>query len=62
MDDFEKHYRAGLDDGMRVGIAMGRFYEKHHITDKIPTELADEFNAIMDEALKKVHGVTGYEQ
>ncbi len=57
MDDYEKHYRAGLDDGIHVGIAIGRFYEKHHIADKIPTELTDEFNTIMDEALKKVHGV-----
>lgn len=57
MDDYEKYYRAGLDDGMRVGIGIGRFYEKHHITDTIPTELTDEFNAMLDEELKKVHGV-----
>lgn len=61
MENLEKHYRAGLEDGMQMGIAFGRFYEKHNITKnppegKIPPELIDEFIALSQEELKKVKG------
>ena len=54
--NLEWHYKAGFKDGMRMGIAFGRFYEKHNITDKIPPELQDEFNALYQEELKKIKG------
>lgn len=47
-------YKQGLHYGMNLGIAMGRFYEKHKITDRIPPELADEFNAMYEAELNKI--------
>ena len=42
-------------EGMYIGIAFGRFYEKHNITDSIPYELADEYNTIFENAMKEYH-------
>lgn len=47
-------YKQGLHYGMNLGIAIGRFYEKHKITDRIPPELADEFNAMYEAELNKI--------
>ena len=47
-------YKQGLHYGMNLGIAMGRFYEKHKITDRIPPELADEFNAMYEAELNRI--------
>lgn len=47
-------YKQGLHNGMNLGIAIGRFYEKHNITDRIPPELADEFNAMYEAELNKI--------
>lgn len=47
-------YKQGLHYGMNLGIAIGRFYEKHKITDRIPPELADEFNAMYEAELNRI--------
>jgi len=47
----ERAFRNGISKGMHIGIAIGRFYEKHNITDKIPYELADEYNNMFETAM-----------
>ena len=42
-------FKKGVDEGFEKGIEVGRFYQKHNITDEIPDELADEFNKIFGE-------------
>ena len=44
-------YQDGMKCGMAVGIALGRFYEKHNIADSIPPELEKEANAVIEKAL-----------
>jgi len=50
-DEMDRAYHDGFSHGMHVGLAMGRFYEKHGITDKVPPELADELNEVYTNAL-----------
>ena len=46
-------YQDGVAHGMHVGMALGRFYEKHGITDNIPDEYADECNQIIETAMRE---------
>ena len=54
-----KCYNKGFDDGMQLGKAIGRFYEKHNITDKIPEELQDEYNEICGKELNAIFSKGG---
>ena len=53
-----KAYRDGMDHGTHLGLALGRFYEKHGITDKIPLELAEEVNTLIETALAECHNLS----
>jgi len=46
-----KAYHDGIKNGTHLGLAMGRFYEKHGITDTVPPELAEELNTVIETAL-----------
>lgn len=46
-----KAHHDGFEKGTQLGLALGRFYEKHGIADKIPPELADEVNKIIETTL-----------
>ena len=56
--DFEERlketFQNGVSKGMHIGIAIGRFYEKHNITDSIPYELAEEYNNMFEKAMKEL--------
>lgn len=55
----EKAFQNGVSKGMHIGIAIGRFYEKHNITDEIPYELADEYNNMFEKAMKEYEAREG---
>ena len=44
---------AGYDIGWAVGKAIGRFCEKHNITDVIPENLHEEYNQIIMDTIVK---------
>lgn len=46
-------YQDGVAHGMHVGMALGRFYEKHGITDTIPAEYADECYQIIETTMRE---------
>ena len=50
-EELFKVYQEAIGYGMTIGIALGRFYEKHNITGTIPPELEKEANAIIEKAL-----------
>ena len=50
-DELLKAHHDGFEKGIQLGLAMGRFFEKHGITDKIPPELAEEVNTVIETAL-----------
>ena len=52
-DELLKAHHDGFEKGIQLGLAMGRFFEKHGITDKIPPELAEEVNTVIETALAK---------
>ena len=52
-DELLKAHHDGFEKGIQLGLALGRFYERHGITDKIPPELAEEVNTVVETALAK---------
>lgn len=48
-------YEDGYAEGMYVGIAIGRFYEKHNIQHGVPSELDDECNEVYETATKEYY-------
>ena len=52
-DELLKAHHDGFEKGIQLGLALGRFYEKHGITDKIPPELAEEVNTVIETTLAK---------
>lgn len=48
-------YEDGYAEGMYVGIAIGRFYERHNIQNGIPKELCDECNEVYETATKEYY-------
>ena len=39
-------FKKGVDESFKKGIEIGKFYQKHNITDNIPKELEKEFNEL----------------
>lgn len=56
-DELLKAYHEGIKNGTHLGLAMGRFFEKHGITDKIPLELTEEVNTVVETALAECHNL-----
>lgn len=52
-----KAFYDGMERGTHLGVAMGRFFEKHGITDKIPPELAEEVNTVIETAIAECHNL-----
>ena len=52
-----KAHHDGFEKGVQLGLALGRFYEKHGITDKIPPELAEDVNTVIETALDECHNL-----
>lgn len=50
-------YEDGSAEGMYVGIALGRFYERHNIQngDGIPNELCNEECEVYETAMKEYY-------
>ena len=46
-----KAYHDGIRNGTHLGLAMGKFFEKHGITDTVPPELAEDLNTVIKTAL-----------
>lgn len=57
--DCIKANQEGFAEGVYVGVALGRFYEKHNITDHIPYELAEEYNNTFEAAIINYRNVQG---
>lgn len=54
-DKIRNIYEDGYAEGMYVGIAVGRFYERHNIQQGIPNELCDEYNKVYAAATKEYY-------
>ena len=52
-----KAFYEGMEKGTHLGVALGRFFEKHGITDKIPPEFAEEVNTVIETAIAECHNL-----